>query len=125
MTDTPDYPDWLHHVDTVPCPSWCRGRHPEVEHPEDRRHMSDAVELYPMLAEGTIEDLGEHYGGVQHVPVHLIIGMDQGFREVGPQISITPENGKHGPGVVFTVDEADRVARTLRKLVKQARGGAR
>ena len=122
MKKTTETPSWLCTADVVSCPAWCVGGHDELTHPDDRRHISQAGLLFePLLAEPTFEDLPQVYGGRQLVPVELTVGMDQGFREVGPQISVTPVSTSHGPGVVFTVAEAEQVGRMLLKLAKQAR----
>ncbi|SEC95618.1 hypothetical protein SAMN04489727_5747 [Amycolatopsis tolypomycina] len=122
MKKTTETPTWLRTADVIPCPSWCVGGHREAQHPDDRRHFSKAgMEFEPVLAEPSLEDLTPVYGGRQLVPVRLTVGMDQGYREVGPQISITPESTAHGRGVVFTVAEAEQVGRMLLKLAKQAR----
>ncbi|WIX99316.1 hypothetical protein QRX60_35445 [Amycolatopsis mongoliensis] len=87
--------------------------------PEDRKHFSRSLDFEPLLEESTFQELST---GKELVPVHLHVGMEQGFREVGPRISIWSDFTSHNIDLDLTVTEAEQVGRMLLKLARQARG---
>ncbi|MGK4593731.1 DUF6907 domain-containing protein [Amycolatopsis sp. w19] len=118
MTDTDEKMTWIGAPETVPCPPWCGGRHDEA-HPVDRVHWSvESLAFEPVLADAEFERIGEE---TFEVPLRLLVTMTQGFRELGPRVTLAPESTVHGKGFAFTLTEAEKVARDLLRLVEEGR----
>lgn len=118
MTTTEGPTAWIDAPDTVHCPHWCGGKHGEA-HPDDRVHWSsDALAFDPVLAEPAFKRVDDE---THDIPLRLLVTMEQGFREVGPRVSVAPEMLAHGKGFAFTVTEAERVAREMLRLIEASR----
>ncbi|GLY38819.1 hypothetical protein Amsp01_048430 [Amycolatopsis sp. NBRC 101858] len=112
---------WIDAPDTVRCPHWCGGKHNET-HPDDRVHWSsNTLAFDPVLAEPAFERVDDE---THEIPLRLLITMEQGFREVGPRISVAPEILAHGKGFAFTVTEAERVAHEMLRLIEASHSTA-
>ncbi|MGW5743848.1 DUF6907 domain-containing protein [Amycolatopsis sp. NPDC003861] len=119
MKKTTQTPSWLRVADVVSCPPWCNVRHKELQDTGSRQHWSRLrLQFEPVLAEPKLEHLHEVYGGTQLVPVEVVVDMNQGFRDIGPEINISRDGSED---LVLTVAEAEQVGRMLLKLAKQAR----
>jgi hypothetical protein len=118
ITDKDETVAWVGAPDTVGCPAWCGGKHDEA-HPDDRVHWStDTLVFEPVLAAPEFERIGDKN---RETPLRLLVTMEQGFREVGPRISLAPESLVHGRGFAFTACEAEKVAHQILEFVAAAR----
>lgn len=103
----------------TPCPSWCHGQHHASDVGTDRRHASwwePRIRL--SLADALRTNLAGH--GVWYEPVHLLVYLDQGYREGGPRVCIASEATSVGPGWDLRPAEAARLGRALLKAVTLA-----
>ncbi|WP_336208213.1 DUF6907 domain-containing protein [Nonomuraea sp. LPB2021202275-12-8] len=107
-------PYWLA---SHPCPPWCRntGTHLSSDSPEDRAHDSEvhAVQFDSMEPSTAFADF--------RAP-EMTFQLTLAFREVEARVFVEFE-GEHVAAA--TLDEAERIARSILSLVEQARGGWR
>lgn len=116
MKKTTETRSWLRAADVIPCPAWCDCVHSPDATSENRKHFSKKTLAFDLLlAEPRLS------AGVELAAAELHVGMEQGFREVGPRISIWSDFKSDAVDLELTVTEAEQVGRMLLKLAKQAR----
>lgn len=95
-----------------PCPAWCRVRHGEHDHPDDRVHRSDGVCVPVVLRRTWFEGEGirrDLEAAEFDVALSCVDGESETLLYVGD-----------GPSRSFdlTADSADRLARALAELLR-------
>lgn len=96
-----------------PCPAWCAGDHPLDEHPEDRAHVSEVVDV-PVIAKGR-----RWHGRQVPEPLLYIVAMRRYAGETETWVCIG-DGQDGGSRLDVTVESARRVATTTLELIDAA-----
>lgn len=102
MTSDPT-PSWL----TEPCPAWCRRRHQEQEHPEDRFHQSDPAVVATVAGDADTIPITDSL-----TPVDLTVRLGRHVDDSVEWIAIEALESPR-PRLVLTTDSARRLAREI------------
>jgi hypothetical protein len=114
------YPYWL----SGPCPVWCNNLHDHQYFVEDRRHVSTWSKRLRLSAMDAVRVDNRGSGGdMGYLPCAIQVWVEQGYREAQPEVHLEED---HRRGVfIFTLAEAERVAKALTKAVTLAKSDAR